>query len=522
MRCKAIVLNPEIAADPKLGKIFDDLCRNQAGYRPPLPDGLIGDIIAALAGPLPTAIVDNQYGEMMQQIVKGGRWMQIIRRLDLRRTKNYEALHYLTELFCRRLWFIGNGMSSFEPKEGEEAPAAAPVEAASKATEDEWLEQLACLYADRMVGQVDASSGLVDDFAFVALNLALRAERVEALTEWMDEPLVMACLGVEWDPLQYEPRLLRIITRLGDEDEALPGDYLSVRGVTKKTREDQIPRILSSELGLWIKDNDGKRLTMDKIINRAPSIYEHFDTRHPENRHRVFLQFIIDVEKEGFSDAEEEAAKRAECEGKVFAFDLLINAALHVPDNIEVDVAWMERRALKKEWIGRGFKLMEIEPRRGHDESWRNLTRVDRLLPHLFIQALAGQRTNFVVRSKRLAGDPKEHLAKALHSGRYEACLVVCVSPTGCETRSLPPPSLHLPRADASMNTVLLASIDLPQSKEQTTVDMLHGEAFRDLQAARLGPKPLDSAQPADLTQALLEMLVGPSIHRQQKVTVSI
>jgi hypothetical protein len=461
---------------------------------------------------------------MMHQIVKGGCWMQIVRRLNYCRSKNHEALYYLADLFCDRLWRIGNRLSSLAPEEeGAEAQTPPPVETAAKATEEDWLEQLACLYWDRMAGQVDMSSGLVDDFAFVALNLALRAERVKALREWMNEPLVKTCLGVDWDPLQYEPRLLRIITRLGDEDEALPGDYLSVRGVTKKTREDQIPRILPSELGLWIQGEEGKQFTMDKIINRAPSIYEHFDTRHPENNHRVFLLFIVDVEKEGFPSAEEKAAKRAESEGKGLAFDLLINAAQHMPDCIEVDVAWMERRARKKDWIGRGFRLRDVEPRRGREESWRNLTRVDSLLPHFFIRALAGQRTDVVsARSKRLAGAPQDLLSRALRSGSYQASLVVYLCQTGCEARSLPPPSLRLPRPDPAMNTVLLATIDLPRSEEQTTADILHGEAFRDLQAARLAPTPLDAALPADLSRALLEMLVGPCSRSQQPITVSV
>src|ERR1017187_3535289 len=111
MLSKAIIPSSDLAADSKLGEIHACLCRKWEGFHPPLPEGLIGDIIVALADPVPTAEVDDAYSDMMQQIVKGGYWIQIVRRLDYRRTKNHAALHYLADLFCDRLWHIGNGLS---------------------------------------------------------------------------------------------------------------------------------------------------------------------------------------------------------------------------------------------------------------------------------------------------------------------------------------------------------------------------------------------------------------------------
>ena len=540
LHCHAFQVPPEIATDPFLASVHSDLQFKNRGRKPALPDGVCGDLIVALASPRPITTGEKcPYDHLMVHLVRGRRWEMLVRRLahghhlgSGRTEQQRSALGFLAELFFDRLWRIHTDCPDWNSARGGEEFEPEPEPPAEDSMDDEGMlmsqpspedpggvdsryDQLAEQYDARLddAGERarDYSSGLVDEFALVALHLALRAARPSDLREWMNEPLVLQCLGREWDPRHYEPRLLRVITLAGDDDEGPPGDLLSVRGVAKKIREDQIPRILPSELGLWNHGALGRWLTMDKIINRSPTIIQHFDTRRPENQHRVFLLVVLDVEAATFKGAGKAAAAAAETRGKALAFEMLLNAALRVPGTIEVEVAWLERREGVAPWLGGCFRLPELQASRSQLEAWRNVQQFDDLLAHFFTRSLAGRHPNHRARSRPLAGDPGDHLFRALHGGRFEACFVLAITAHSAAGRSLPPPALRLPRPEPTMNTVLLAGLEAPADTNPPSGDGgLRAGVFRSLAAAHLGSEQLDSAEPGELNEAFLEMLIGP------------
>jgi len=515
MKCQSInIIGSGLEDDPAVNSIYTNLyntyCQNNG---PLLPDYVVGDIIGSLAAPhLPGQGTDG-YCLMMDQIFHGRRWMHLVRRLDYTRHHREDLLERQAELYCDRLWHIA----------AHHLPNSSVVVTG---------EQLAQWYQERMsetppapeedstaepLNPRDYSTGLVDDFSFVILQLGFRCENLQAQRGWMDEELIKACLGVEWDPCHYQPRQLRVITLPGEKDQALPGDQLTVRGITKKTREDQIPSILPSELGLWMRgDQKSRQVTMDKIVNRAPAIYEHFDTRRPQIRHRIFLLMLVDVERDFFQQsapsATDDSWERAERAGKSLAYDWLLNAAQHVPSNqIEVEVAWMEQREQEKTLLGFEFPLKELKPLSGYDAGWRNLLQVDRALPHFFVRHMGGTRTDYRARFKPVRGQPKDRLDRALASGSYELCLVAAVTAHGGELRIFP--DLSMSRPDSHLNTVLLVSVE-PLPDQAKELAGFRGAVFPDLAGARLGNTRLKMAPVPDLLHLLMDMLIGPATRR--------
>lgn len=547
MKSKAItaVGNSQNALEP----LYERLKAHLALAPHPPPDVLIGDILLALNVRHPVMAKDKTETEdgstehchrMFHGLTRGRRWGYLANRLVNRNRHSSDAsvtrnglLEYLTEMFCLRLMQLAIAPSlSEEAQDAEDSndmeedtssqsapPVGAPPKPIVELAKDPGalLEFIASKYNERTADHRDKSRVLVDAYTLAMLELGRRASNFDFLDEFADKELLVSCLRSEWDPHTYQPRQLRVVPRFGFDDSFLPGDFLSIRGITKKTREDQIPKVLVSEFAPWVLGERGRKSTLDKLYNRSPVCWENYDTRRPETKHRICLAFVVGVESRNdnhsgasgvnghvgsaTSDGADDGNTRADLLGKTLAFDLLVNAALKVPhDHVEADVVWFERRA--GHWLGSGFPLRTLSATRSEDDAWRNVTEVDKVLPHFFVRHVAGVKPSYKHEVAILSGQPTEHLGRALRRGLYQAVFVVAVLPEEEIKRCLPPASLALPRFDQDTPTVLLATV-------RNGDGVLHWEGFSDLLSAHVALLPLEQTDTQALVRTFLTMIVG-------------
>ena len=418
-----------------------------AGHKSP-PAAFVGDLILSLAqrGRADRSSGDregNSYAEMWQLLPRGRRWRYVARRLEILRRNRRRAAGAYEKVLAKVATDVCRVM----------------MKNADKHFADGHLDSGETLIAEAYFAETQEAHLEPDwpmkDFLVIITELARRAAVVDHLETWLDADLIARCLEKRWLADDFKPRQLQLVTKLGDDSEVLAGDLLSVRGITKKLKEEQIPKILPSEYATWHTGGVGRMYTLDKIINRSPSCYQHFDTRRPEAEHRLFILFAMDAEvaQIGWSrrDAEQDAqVARQEAQmhaTRALAFSLLVHAAMRTPhENIKADVAWTERRGGK--WSGSTFPLRIFNVSQTEHENWRNVAGMDALTPNFLHRGEIGAVTDFKHEVLIHRQSPQSLLARGLGGGRYHAACVAAFATPERIQDVLPAGSVTLPAFD--------------------------------------------------------------------------
>ncbi len=339
---------------------------------------------------------------------------------------------------------------------------------------------------------------LVDAYLLATLELATHLENIDFLDQWLNRDLIRACLRASPNDQTYTPQELLTVMQLGMEEEKLPGKLSSVRGVTVKTQEDQLRDILPSEMALYMAGGKARRVALDQIVNGKPLIYEHFDTKRPEVKHRALLLFVVGAERR----CNLPACRRADIKARLLAFRLLITASLRVPHSrIAVDVAWFELR--EGRWTGRSFELATLRAVAGSGNHWRNLGVIHRRLPEFFVHwplTSGGKQTRD---SSLLCESPAQFLSRSLPRRMYECCAVAATLREDERHHSLPPGSLKLPAHPLGGRNVLLCSCDDGEVDYRATT-------FDDLAQAHAAILPLPPKEAAQVIDLFMSILLGP------------
>ena len=459
-----------------------------------MPEAFIGDLVLALS-PRMSGQRSNAQGaatvENMWRKLPGMRsWRHVARGLEsLRRT-------------CRRTPQVHDGALRWVAREVCKAMLQ-PVR-----IDHGKPAELPTLIGEAFEAAVEVSGMDADwpigPLIIVAAELTRRAAVLKHLDVWIDIDLIGRCLAKEWLAEVFKARQLQLVARLGDDSEALPGDFLSVRGITKKLREDQIPKILPSEYALWHVGANGKTYTLDKVINRSPSCYENFDTRRPEAEHRLLIVFAMDVDHLRAKEFTHKDLARTKAT-RALAFSLLVHAAMRVPHgNIKADVVWVERRGL---WRGSSFPLRAFHVSPFDEDHWRNTANMDAMVPGFLTGDEIGARTGIRHDVMTHRQSPQELLTRFLATGRYHAACVAAFGSNGSMLEVLPSGATPLPTFDSITPTVLCASVEPGEAPgEEKTRAGLH----RTLMAARVSASR-EEVEEAELAAAWLWMLIGPS-----------
>ncbi len=491
-------------AAPVFTRIQERLTAN-----PQPPPALVGDLLLGLMRFRPSVREDERspvYSDFMRQLTRSRRWSFLVGRLaQLGRNPRsagswLEVSAFVVESLLTSLWKIS--ASAIEGETNHEALLTKAVEAY-------------CAEADEYE---DFSTLLLNDFAIAVTELIRRAFTIEYQYQLLHKALIEACVNEPFDNNVYHPRLLSDVMSEGDRKPRLPGDHQDLRAIALKVREDQIPRILPSELATnhW-RGRLGRVLTLDKVVNRSPAIRQHHATQRPELEHRILIVFLMGVtahQAAGTTDPAETAAK-------ALGFSLLVNAALKVPHGgIEADVAWFQRDDANShtfQWATQ-FRLAALRPTAFEGERWRNVVETDRRLPKLFVTAGGGVRLEglYAMSEYSLVREhPADYLARACQ-GKYHGVFLVGIAPPGEASSLVPAPSLALPSLPAGVPPILLVTAG-PEGRAG-----LRGATFSSLLAARMAPAALPPPPP-DVDPALffvqefLQMIVGP-IAREARV----
>jgi hypothetical protein len=495
---------------------------------PSPPRELVGDLLLALSRPRPKSVEVShlpQYSQLFRGLVRGRRWGSLVLRLgQLQRTARggearwRQVAAFLAERLAgslMRITLIHNPL----PLPGDT---------------DACLELIAQCYMKEAEAEVEVddfdyfSKPLLDDVTMVLAELARRVRTVSFINLVQDADLVEACLRMASDSRPYKPRFLREVLRHGDRAERLPGDLYGLRGVTKKIREDQIPKVLPSEMAAWHwRPPRGQRITLDRVVNGSPPCYQHYDTRRPELDHRMLLLFLVGTRPDTTLDlsgtrlsfgAGKHVASRAEVNAKALAFSMLVNAALKIPHHlVRTDFAWFQREDKFTAGMRGGirFPLSALKVTSSASDSWRNLVEVDRYLPRLLVRVAGAITPDLAPAAVTVNESPSKFLLRAATAG-YDAVFIVALAQRWDLGRVLPTVSVTLPRLPTGLASVMLVSSDDEDGEG------LRGETFRDLLSAHLAPGilaanpgPLPAAE--HLNQLFLEMILGPLEHASKQ-----
>ncbi len=502
-----------VSINRKPDKRIKELCKeleDEMSFDPtPPPRELIGDLLLLLYSQDVQITPDDFF---WRKITNGIRWKNLSLRIRyicrLYGRQMNKAQEKTEDTACTVLKFVAQMtlsrlMSLSTNPSGSSTPA------------EHILRNIAGNYNNRKYQNTeevsnDYSHGLIDTYVLVIVEMLHRARNPKTFNLWLNRELVLGCLAREYDPSCYKPRLLQVVTRLGDEDEKHPGDVSSIRGITKKTREDQIPKILPYAFAPWMLEDDsqkGQIYTMDNIINRNPPCYQHFETRKPDINHRVLISFIVGNDKRGNPEV------KADISGKSMAFNLLVNAGLKIPYNlIKADVAWFERR--ENRWNGNAFPLNTLSLTSASSEWWRNVVEINKVLPYFFARSVAGACSEY----KRLIGQidtsPSNYLMKVIAKRIYHAVFLVVVMREEEKNICLPSASLVFPRFDRKTPMIMVCCTEHSESESHGNINdfnvKLKGDVFLDLLDANVTPFPLPEAEPSDLIHNLMTMIIGP------------
>ena len=276
-------------------------------------------------------------------------------------------------------------------------------------------------------------------------------------------------------------------------------------------------------------------MTIDKIVNRRPLIFEHFSTTRPMSKHRVLAVLCAAAQRSPLT----EAAIGAELWARLAVFHLLFALARKVPrDQVQVDVALFARN--DDEWDGAFFPLDTIPPR---DQAWRNILELDELHPFFFARQKGGVEESRAVASRRnvelMKTDPGERIGRELSRGVYRGVLVGAFGRGADRRAALPASALPLPRLDAETPLVLLGTAEddpwNPEADEheeglnpwelrarqrvamRRRAEQFRGAVFPDLLSAHMAPSPLPKASLPQMAEFFLDMVVGPRSERPMR-----
>jgi hypothetical protein len=529
MKSRIIVASEKEVAD--VAPAYD-AAREQLELVPPSPPSeLTGDLLLAMVSARPRfedAGTLRCYGEMFHRLAQGRRWSWLVGRLAQLAWQSRDGQGARANV----LQFLGVHLSETVVRI---ARNALPQNAAANGNNDPLLEALASRYIEVADEFEDFSELLLDDLTMTMLELArrLRAQGFQNLLQ--NKELVEGCLRMPCDPRPYAPRFLREVMREGSRAERIPGDNYGLRGTTKKIREDQIPKLLPSELAGWHWNGEaGKRVTMDRIVNGAPAVYQFFNTQRPELNHKMLVVFLVNTLSDAgnffktkFAYGVSQEGVNAEVIAKSMAFSLLVHAALKVPhQQIQTEVAWFLRDASgdsSRHWAVR-FPLSELHVTGSNGETWRNVAEVDRILPYFLVRILGTVKADYPSGVSPIKESLADFLARASTAG-YDAMFVVALGQREHLLQGLPAASVVLPCLPDNRPSVMLVSAEGKKEGKDTTP--LRGETFRDLLSAHLAPGLL-SANPSLLSaeeylnQTFLEMILGPVDARAKRLGSSM
>lgn len=373
---------------------------------------------------------------------------------------------------------------------------------------------------DEMTDEGDFDE-LAPDALLAKIEIIMRTGVLLQVDAVIEAAVIDECLRQKWIIDDFDPRQLSPVTKLGDRSEVLPGDYLGVRGITKKMREDQIPKILPSEYASWHSGPSGQLITLDKIINRAPSCLQHFDTRSPHSRHRLLIVIAMSGVRSSGGGVEPMQIGQRTC-----AFNLLVHAALKVPpENIDAHVVWLEGLE-EGRWRGSAFPLSDLRGATAEEElSWRNVADVDRLAPDEFVKSTKAKVKSYKFGMKPLSERPSDVVGRLVAGGRFDAACVAAIGTGEHLLRALPSRVAKLP-GPRGVPQILLVSTE-PRPVENAAAREEPGEADEaknddrpppwtlkaaahlNLLAARMGAGHLATVTSEELAASWLWMLIG-------------
>ena len=365
---------------------------------------------------------------------------------------------------------------------------------------------------------------LLNDYILVAMELARKTRLRCYLSQWINRELIQACLDAVKEMSRHKEWRMDIRLEDGDTEEKLPGNWTTPGGVTNKSRDDQIPDILTAE---WRYCQVEQEQVGDIFGNKShEEVVEYTDTlhtfglhyvqekclvieRHRQNkvdvRQRVLLPLIIGAEARIQRHAEVAAQVRA----RRLAFEFITTAAMKKPELVDVDVVWFERR--DQQWLGTAFPLQALRCETFDDNKWLNLLYLDSVLPHFFVRWSAGtaaKRTDCeILHGQR----PTTYLEQRISRGVYQAVAMPVIMREDETALCVPPPVVTLPKTRDRPSSVLLATVS---EKE----DKFRGTCVRDLAAAALASRPFPVVEEDELVRSFITLLFGPVIaHGRRK-----
>jgi len=505
------LIRPSSVHSPRQERLYGEVIGRL--LPPPTPEWVVGDLLFVLILPRPVLLKEDDglpsYWNFLHRLIRhSNRWKFVVARLQqLSRNKRSEDLW---EKVAGRVLD-----STLTMLQQHRAASSHPYH--SSMTDEENAESLASAYSHIMKEQEDFSSGLLDDLEMALIELTKRARSMEFMDQLQAKDLIKTCLEMPLDNHDYKPRLLRELLRKGDCSPRLPGDHHSLRGVSLKVRDDQIPKILPSELATnrW-RGKKGQYLTADKVLNRQPTIYQNHDTQRPELDHKILITLLNSVAHHPSAGPEDLAELRA----KAIGFCLLANAALKMPhDSIHADVAWFQRdnpNSTRLDW-GAKFPLNSLKVTRSEAEQWRNVLEMDRLLPRLFVNIAGGLRARFISESTEIRDHPSDFLTKACY-GKYDGIFIIGIAPEGEGSTVVPSPSIPLPELPSGTPATMLITVGSIEKR------CLRGAAFPSLLAARMAPAILPLAPHgvnpnSFFAEQFLQMIIGPNERATQSLS---
>ncbi|HEV7405521.1 MAG TPA: hypothetical protein VGO11_21430 [Chthoniobacteraceae bacterium] len=529
MKTSGVIANPH---DEDLESIYRNAVRDSRSFHPAPEKALVGDLVLLLAAPILYWQERHDlanYGGALDALAQGSRWQQLRKELATRvhhdkGERRAVAVRYLAETMARRLTeFTSQHLEDAQDEQDEkdekgDSEENDPVKIAR-------LEQLGVSYLRESKEERDRSEPVANDHALLMSAFAQRGYAYHFLTSTLSVALMDLCLATRWDEEDYEARRLEIVHLEGEVEDRLRGDLNGARGVDVKTREEQLPKVLSSELAPYFHSPAARAVTVDKIVNRSPLITEHHHPTRPLSRHRVLVTLIAAPERSDVYFRGIDAETRA----RQAVFHLLFALVQKVPrDQVIVDVGVF----IKAEggWAGASFALDAVQPR---DEAWRNILVLDDLQPLYFAQFSGrhGRRRQV----ERFSSDPGDWIARTTARVHYRGVLLAAFGRAHERRNFLPSTALALPRMDAETPLVLLGTcedeaLDLPaeqaddlrpaeqraarRAAQHRQASTWNGKTFPNLLSAHMAPLPLPRTTLPQLSDQFLAMVIGPRRER--------
>lgn len=493
-------------------------------------EALTGDILLLLTAGRSRPAVNRQttsyYGEMLAKLARGDRWRRLCQRLALlKRLSRGAGARGRGQIRTSR-----DGKKKTTPWQSATDYIVRNIVLdliGKERAPDEYRGLPWCDYVawsnhnryqrDSGISSNDSSEWLVTDHLITVSEIASRAEVPENVQNLANKSLIELCSDAEIIKQHFEPRQLEIIRREGDKRDRSPGEHSSVRAVSKKNREDQIVKILPSEFStMKLPDRlQGRRLTLDKILNRSPLIYQHYQPEKPEIRHRICLPIVIGAESNDWNRRISDPCKPFN-RARLLGYEILLNSALWMPfDRIQVDVVWLEMRS--GEWRGAEFSLRSFSAIRNRRESYRNTLEANRLLPYFFAKQADGIKPQLRHEVKTINESPNTVFPRLINRHVYRGIYPSFIMESEEERREcLPPSSLKLPPGTRQGSNALMAF-----SVHDNGETSLHADFFSDLTGAWVANLPLPRVTSHSILVRYLEMVIGPIVGKGNSVPAS-